>query len=246
MKNAHTFLLMLLLPLLQTSLMADDNPASPCPQIGRLAAHKVLFLGNSITLHGPALNIGWSGNWGMAASGREKDYVHLVTAEITAASGAEPTVMVKNIADFEREYEAFDAESVLKSELDFQADMIIIAIGENVAELTTNDAKSKFTAAFGRLIRELQKHGQPAIFVRSSFWANPVKDEIMRKVAEETNAKFIDLMGLDRNEANMARSERRIEHTGVAAHPGDQGMKAIADAIFAAIRNDAGLAKSGE
>lgn len=29
---------------------------------------KVLFLGNSITKHGPKADIDWSGNWGMAAT----------------------------------------------------------------------------------------------------------------------------------------------------------------------------------
>ena len=43
---------------------------------------RYLFLGNSITLHGPAENIGWKGNWGMAASSADKDYVHLLLARI--------------------------------------------------------------------------------------------------------------------------------------------------------------------
>ena len=43
---------------------------------------KVVFIGNSITLHGKLPEIGWYNEWGMAASAAEKDYVHLVTAAI--------------------------------------------------------------------------------------------------------------------------------------------------------------------
>ena len=37
---------------------------------------RVLFWGASITKHGPSEALGWTGNWGMAASSEDKDYVH--------------------------------------------------------------------------------------------------------------------------------------------------------------------------
>lgn len=37
---------------------------------------RVMFVGNSITLHGVKEDIGWMNCWGMAASTKEKDYVH--------------------------------------------------------------------------------------------------------------------------------------------------------------------------
>lgn len=48
---------------------------------------RLLFAGNSITRHGPAPEIGWDHDHGMAASGPDHDYVHRLTAMI-AACGA--------------------------------------------------------------------------------------------------------------------------------------------------------------
>lgn len=203
-------------------------------------AKKILFLGNSITLHGPAESIGWNGNWGMAASAAEKDYVHVVLRALseppeTGFAGAES--MILNIADFERQYAAYPIEEKLREAIAFKPDLLILAIGENVAELTSEDSKTQFHASVKNLLQAFQKNGNPMIIVRSSFWPSPVKDAILKQAAGDTGAAFADIGGLASDESNYARSERPISHEGVAAHPGDKGMKAIADAIAGAMRN---------
>jgi Tol biopolymer transport system component/lysophospholipase L1-like esterase len=220
------------------AMHADDTRPSKS-MLGCLRAARVLFLGNSITLHAPSPGIGWTGNWGMAASVEEKDYVHLLTADISKASGAQPKAMVRNLADFERGYETFDFPTGLKAELAFAADIVVVALGENVPEPTTDVARTKFAAAFARLIAALKQHGHPAIFVRSSFWPDATKDDIMRQASADAGVTFVDIAALGRDESNAARSERKIEHVGVAGHPGDKGMQAIANAIFAAIQKRA-------
>lgn len=227
---------------LVTTVNAADSPIAK-PQIVSLPVGKVLYFGNSITLHGPAPKIGWTGNWGMAASAEEKDFVHLLTADIAKASGVQPEIKVCNIATFERGYDTFDLEKGFKEELDFQADLVIVAIGENVTAPATDEAKAAFAEAFAQMLSALQQHGNPVIFVRSSFWPNSTKDGIMRQASADAGATFIDISKLGYDKSNAASSERKFEHAGVAAHPGDKGMRAIADAIFAAIREKAGLAK---
>ena len=116
---------------------------------------------------------------------------------------------------------------------------MIVAIGENAAPLDSDEGKAKFRAAFAHLLAELQEHGQPVVFVRSSFWADPPKDEIMQEVAKSAGAEFVDIQTLGKQEAHFARSEREFKHAGVAGHPGDKGMQALADALWAAIERRA-------
>ena len=129
-------------------------------KVGTQPVNSILFLGNSITLHGPAPQIGWTGNWGMAASSEDKDYVHVLLNQITQATGGAPQVMVKNIADFERHLTDYNIQEELKQELAFNADVIIIALGENAAVPTTDATKAQFASAFANLFAELKQHGQ--------------------------------------------------------------------------------------
>lgn len=196
---------------------------------------RILFLGNSITLHGPAPKIGWTSNWGMAASAQEKDYVHVLVDSIAKRSGIPPVVRVGTIVDFERHYDTYDPEAGLKKDLDFKPDVVVVAIGENVPGLASAEAKAKYEAAFLRLLKVLRDSGRPEIFVRSCFWPNKAKDDIMRKSCQAVGGVFVDIGGLAKDESNYARSERKFIHAGVAAHPGDKGMKAIADALLKAM-----------
>jgi hypothetical protein len=205
------------------------------PASGDRKAHRILFLGNSITLHGPNAEIGWPNNWGMAASAEEKDYVHVLTNSLAKLLGRQPEIRVKNVADFERHYETYDAEAGLKGDLDFSPDTVVVAIGENVPPLASEDAKAKFKASFVRLLTTLKSRGKPAIFVRSCFWPDKAKDDVLREAAVATGGVFVDISGLSKDESNYARSERKFAHAGVAGHPGDQGMKAIAQALLQAM-----------
>jgi alpha-galactosidase len=197
---------------------------------------KVLFVGNSITKHGPKADIDWHGNWGMAASSADKDYVHLVTQALAAKQGAQPEVMVKNVADFERNHVGYDIAGKFADAAAFKADLIILCIGENVAALKTPEAQAKYQERVTELLKTLKANPQAAVIVRSSFWANIAKDAAMRQACEAVGGTFVDISALSKDEKNYARSERPYKHAGVANHPGDRGMAAIAEAIVKAVK----------
>lgn len=225
---------------LMISSVCQADPSTPANQatalkVGKIPVSRVLFLGNSITLHGPKADIGWHGNWGMAASRQDRDYVHLLTAKIAKAAGGIPQIAIRNIADFERQFQTFDLNTGLQKELDLKPELVVVAIGENVPALTTEELKTGYARAFRDLLSALKKNGAKNIVVRSSFWADPAKDEIMKAASEEASAIFVSISEIGANPENAARSERNFEHAGVAAHPGDQGMQAIASALWNAI-----------
>ena len=204
---------------------------------------KILFLGNSITRHGPKKDIGWSGNWGMAASSEEKDFVHLVASSVAKSQGKAPEIMIRNIATFERQYATYDVAEKLKDAFEFKPDLVIVAIGENVPALTSADATVQFGNGVTKLLQQLKAGSNPTIIVRSCFWASAAKDEILNRACQAVGGVFVDIGPLGKDEANYARSERQFQHKGVAAHPGDRGMQAIANALLDAINNRKGKDK---
>lgn len=196
---------------------------------------KVLFLGNSITKHGPKADIDWSGNWGMAASAEAKDCVHVFTKALSEKQGSTPEILVKNIADFERTHQGYDLAAKLKEAIDFQADLIVLAIGENVPALKTAEEKTKLQEAVTKLLTTLKGDRNPVILVRSCFWASAAKDEALRGACDAVSGIFCDINSLSADKSLYGRAEREFKHAGVANHPGDKGMAAIADALMKAL-----------
>lgn len=210
-------------------------PVTAAPEVEVGAIRRILFLGNSITLHGPKADIGWTGNWGMAASSEDKDYVHLVARALERHTGSAPQILVRNIADFERNYATHDVDGSMKELFAFDPDMVVLAIGENVPALGTEDSKAQFKAGVMSILRCVLAKRHPLVVVRSCFWADAAKDQVLREACEAAGGVFVDAGPLGRDAENAARSERTFAHDGVAGHPGDKGMKALADAIVKAV-----------
>lgn len=225
LRHFHRLLVLLILGCAAVQASAQDS------------FRKVLFLGNSITKHGPKADIDWSGNWGMAASAEAHDYVHLVTQGLVTKTGAAPEVMVKNIADFERAHVGYDIAGKLSDAIDFHADLIVLAIGENVPSLKTPEDQAAFRAGVAKLVTALKDGRQPTLLVRSCFWANTAKDEALELACMDAGGAFVDITALSKDESNYARAERPFKHAGVANHPGDKGMAAIAAALLKALCN---------
>ena len=190
---------------------------------------RIVFIGNSITLHGVAPKIGWHHEWGMAASAAEKDFVHIVTHGIEAKTGRKADVRVRNLARFERGFTNYDY-GLEKDLVDFAPDYLIIALGENVGALTTQEEQLGYSAAFKTLLEGFLKGAKkPKTVVRGVFWPSPWKDEMMARAAKELDVPFLKA-DLATDDSMMALG--LFEHTGVARHPGDKGMEAIARIIL--------------
>lgn len=188
---------------------------------------KILFIGNSITLHPPKEDIGWLGNYGMAASCEENDYVH-VLCSMLEADCVTVQKLVTNASVLEMKPYAFDINS-LSEQRDFDADIIIIRLAEN----TNVNTLAAFGEKFSKMIEYLTQGRSAKVFCIGSFWNNDEADKIIEDAAGKKNAEYISLESLH---DEKYRAIGLFKHDGVASHPSDIGMKAIAEIIYSRMK----------
>jgi len=188
---------------------------------------KILFLGNSITRHEPAPEIGWYGDWGMAASSAEKDYVHLCKKEILKKYPNAVFCTVQG-SSWERSYRGCDFDEYFKEAKDFDPDVIICLISENI---TNEDFETDvFIEQFHNFHNYLSGNNKSTkIIVASNFFNNEEKSEAIKQYAEKYNASFVYVSDLIKDKENLAKG---YEHEGIQIHPGDKGMEIIAERIM--------------
>lgn len=194
------------------------------------ASKRLLIIGNSITRHGPNTGIGWDADWGMAASDIDHDYVHLLQSRLTA-DGKDVLTMVRSASLWERNHTEENHLDDYLTEHEFAADVILFRIGENV--LKTADMEV-FAARLREFLTYINPKKAPIVFT-STVWDSQPRNAVIRELAEEWGMPFIDLTEIGRRDDLMAIG--LFEHKGVAMHPGDAGMRYIADAVYPEIKS---------
>ena len=187
---------------------------------------EVIILGNSITYSSENPTIGWYGNWGMAASSQENDYIHLLEKKLTALN---TSIKIKsyNISKFEHQLLEFNFGE-LDTLFNDKKSLVIVNLGENFNEPST---QIEFRTAFSNLISYVEEKDISHILVVNSFWTKSINIDI-REIAINKDIGFASITDISSDTTNMAYS---FEHTGIRIHPGDNGMDKIAERILSAL-----------
>lgn len=192
---------------------------------------RVMFMGNSMTLHGIKEDIGWHGEWGMAASCPEKDYVHCMMRSIEEAT-ADPAFCICQVSVWENHYK--DGKEYLpryENAMAFAPDILVMRYIENCPKADFDPAV--FKAESTLLIGKLCKEGTQVILT-TGFWRHP-GDDAIRELGKEMQVPVVELGDL--GERDDMKAIGLFDHKGVANHPGDLGMQTMSDRIFAVLKN---------
>lgn len=213
--------------------LKDNNYLSY--MVSEEANKKVLIVGNSITRHNPKADIGWSGDWGMAASCADNDYVHILQRKLTEYFG-NVSICVAQAAAWEVTEPAMKEEKLIERytpAAEFEADLLIIRIGENINMKKTNvlelaEAFQQMIAFFGG------EKENTKVILTGLFWDFSEHEEAVKLALKEKDYHFVPLVDLGVDEKMTAMG--LFEHAGVAGHPGDLGMQHIAERIMTKVR----------
>lgn len=195
----------------------------------------ILFLGNSITRHPlivdfePVMKVR-----GMMATTPDKDYVHQLVSMIAQKRKMNVRYSVANVAEFER---FFVSHSFSMHQLDSavvkRPDVVIVQIGENVSEEDIKNPR-RFESEYAKLLRLFPSSKR---IVTLPFWPSKQKEYAITNVAIRTNSYLVDIshLGCGTDTLNFAKSQATYKTPGVDMHPGNVGMKHIADCYYAMI-----------
>ena len=181
-------------------------------------AYRVLFIGDSLTYHGQTPNL-WNYDSGMAASSPNKDFVHLVAQHIQEKMGPKPVEILINNGGNGK---IGSMLTYLASNPDLKPSLVILQGGEN----------DSFDISFEENYKSLLTFYQPSKipYIVLGDWWNDTKSGFDHQQALAHGYSWIELTVLNKNPA-MSGDGGPYHVDGVAKHPNDQGMKAIANAI---------------
>ena len=183
----------------------------------------LLVIGNSITRHPPSEALGWPGDWGMAATTWEKDWVHCLVVRMPEDTAL--TILRGYAPDLTATVDALEGK--VRSH---RASVVVIQLGDNMGAADAND--ESLYQPMVRLIEaafESRRHAQ--VIVLGTWGADDVRNELLRRVAEDGDAAFVPIHDLATRPNHRAWEQGVFDKPMVGWHPSDLGMAAIADRV---------------
>ena len=203
--------------------------------------YNMMFIGNSITRHDYA-DYWWSDDRGMASTSIDTDYVHVVANKMADKQHLPVNEYAYNYATWEMQAsDRAETFPMIKPYLNSKLDVVVIQLGENVSNLTT------FQDDYEELVKYVKDNARNAhIVLVGNFWTYVEQEEMKKKVANKFQIPYVDLSAIQNDSTYQAGLgtmvagsdgvKHKIEHEGVAGHPGDNGMQYIAEKIFDCIQ----------
>lgn len=219
-------------------LVSDDGSLSTASQV----VSKATVFGNSLTKYDAI------GGFGLAASNQNSDWFAGVKSYINSANSS-AELLRGTIGGWESAITSSDRQnyfdSSIKPSLTSDTDLVIIQAGDNV---NTADKAANIYSDSKQLILNIKQVSPKArvFWVASWFvskFANVDLIASIKKACSETGTNFIDITGYSSVSGNNSYIGAKITKpdgtvitvtdSGYAAHPGDNGHKAISDLVIA-------------
>lgn len=200
---------------------------------------KTLFMGNSLLL-GMDTKGTKGGAFGMAATSPSNDYFYHVSQAILAKKPT-ATFTKLHVAAFEQAESNEAAESYISENSaawTSDLDLVIIQIGDNV---NSPIRQTTFNTNFPKLLQQIRTNSPNARIICVSGWFNynSIADDVQR-IANEKGCDYIFIkplyvaenMGVAGATVTYADNSTGVIDPAWVSHPGNAGMKAIANAIL--------------
>ena len=155
---------------------------------------KILILGNSILKNEPASELGWEGDWGMAASSENNDFLHIYKNLLSRSKKYNSVeVNFKNISAWESdfEYDLNEYRNVNTSNYD----ILIVRLGENVKY------SGKYYLALNKMINHF-KATDTKVIITGIIWKSEDKERIHKQVAFDNGYKYVPFNDFRANHEN--------------------------------------------
>ena len=233
-----------------TSAPSNQVTVTACANTGNGRYNRVLYVGNSITLHGGSqffIVNAQNPKRGMAATSPDKDYVRLMSAKHRELN---QSVDNRTLASWNMGGQLDEATgpywegNSTKNGIDlsrfdpvtaWKPDLVYIRLGENVTdEEITN--QSLYQNRLKELIDKLIAQSPGAkVVLSTSVWGRPNYDQAIRAVAAERNypiADFSDMWPNRYTNGYYALNPSIYGDAGTDNHPDDDGMAHMANKLW--------------